>query len=121
MITIEEFLAKQKKFDSKHSGNYNWDELICDDNIHILEHVLIALVGEIGEVANIVKKISRGDSRLSDVRHELSEEVTDVFIYILKLIYQLNINIEEMYEYKQNKNNARFSRFNRRNLDGERD
>ncbi len=118
MITIEQLLSKQKQFDSQYSGNYNWGELIDDNNIQLLEHILVALVGEVGEVANIVKKISRGDLMLSDIRSELAEEITDVFIYTLKLIYQLDIDIEKMYEDKQHKNSARFLKYYRGKSDG---
>lgn len=36
-------------------------------------------LGELGEAANILKKIIRGDKSLAESKQELSEEITDVF------------------------------------------
>jgi len=48
----------------------------------------LAMMGEAGEVANIVKKIERGSSRLNDpaVKEHLTEEIVDVLIYLCNMI-----------------------------------
>jgi NTP pyrophosphatase (non-canonical NTP hydrolase) len=58
-----------------------------------LAFMTLAMAGEVGEVANIVKKIERGsytlDDKLSDrhtVREALAEEVIDVLIYLMNLM-----------------------------------
>lgn len=111
MKTIAEFINFQKEFDSKHSGKYNWSTKIDEDNIHILEHILLATVGEVGEAANILKKVIRGDRSFEDSKQDISEEITDIFIYVLKLIYQMDIDIESEYKKKMNFNQIRFEKY----------
>jgi len=111
MKTINEFIKFQMDFDSRHSGKYDWSKKIDEANINILEHLLLATVGEVGEAANILKKVIRGDRSFEDSRGELSEEITDIFIYVLKLIYQMDIDIESEYQKKMNTNETRFERY----------
>ncbi|MFN7106479.1 MAG: MazG nucleotide pyrophosphohydrolase domain-containing protein [Pyrobaculum sp.] len=79
-----------------------------------LEYLTNALAGEVGEAANLVKKVVRsvvyghGEARLNDVRKELEEEITDVFIYTLTLAGLLEIDLEEAFFKKLEKNRKRF-------------
>lgn len=111
MKTLADFIEQQRNFDSQHSSSYDWSAMIDESNIHILEHILLATFGELGEAANILKKIIRGDRSLEESKQELCEEFTDVFIYMLKLIYQLNIDIEAEYEKKMRLNSERFEKY----------
>lgn len=111
MKTILELIEQQKEFDSAHKSRIKWDEKVTDKNIELLEFLIISLVGEIGEAANIVKKIHRGDFLLKDVKDKLSEEVIDILIYILKISYQLDLDIEKKYEEKMNRNKKRFKNY----------
>lgn len=111
MITIEELIKRQRLFDSNHSGCFEWSKIITNDDVSILEHIMISMVGEFGEAANIVKKVARGDCSLDNVRQELSEEVIDILIYVLKLIYQLDIDIEATYNKKMSINKERFIKY----------
>ena len=110
-MTLQEIIQYQKSFDSLHSSAFDWDTEITDENIEILEFLLLSITGELGEMANIVKKIRRGDFLLSQKKEELSEEMADIFIYLIKMSYQLNINIEEAYFKKMHKNFERFSHY----------
>lgn len=111
MITINELIEIQKEFDKKHGIKFNWSEKITDNNLELLGFLLISLVGEFGETANIIKKVLRGDKKLNEVKEELSEEVIDILIYVLKLTYQLDIDIEKVYKEKMKKNNERFKKY----------
>ena len=51
-----------------------------------LAFMALAMAGEVGEVANIVKKIERGSSSFHIVRDELEEEIVDVLIYLCNLM-----------------------------------
>lgn len=79
-----------------------------------LEYLTNALAGEVGEAANLVKKVvrgvvyGRGDVRLEDVREQLVEEVTDVFIYLLTIAGLLGIDLEKAFFQKLEKNKRRF-------------
>lgn len=112
-MEIKSIIEKQKLFDSLHKGNFNWDELINESNLDMLQYLIICTLGELGEASNIVKKVVRGDCRLEEVRAELSEEIIDVFIYIIKLAYQLNIDIESEFLKKLEKNEKRFKNYER--------
>lgn len=109
-------LIRQEKFDKDHCSNFEWNEKISDENIAILEHLMLAMVGEFGEAANIVKKVVRGDIKLSEVKDQLSEEIVDILIYVIKLIYQLDINIDNIYEKKMELNKKRFAKYHKGNL-----
>jgi len=53
-----------------------------------------ALVGEVGEAANILKKVRRGDKPLSVVRPELAKELADVQIYLVQLSRAVGVDLE---------------------------
>lgn len=94
-------LAKQCQADSE-----KW----FPDANHIPHHVL-ALCGEVGELANIVKKIERGslDPKEAGVQYNLAMELTDVFIYVLNLAGLMHIDLEITYMMKRSENEKRFS------------
>lgn len=110
-MTIDELTNIQHKFDAKHKGTFCWDEKISDDNLQMLEFLMIALMGEVGESANIVKKIVRGDYKLKEKKDALADEMADIFAYLLKLSYQLGIDIEKVYIEKLEKNQERFQNY----------
>lgn len=110
-MTLEALVELQKEFDNKHEGNFAWDSKITDSNIEMLEFLMVSLTGELGEAANIVKKIVRGDFLLEEKRNDLEEEVADIFIYLLKLSYQLDIDLEKAYIKKMRENQERFRKY----------
>lgn len=110
-MNLNQLIDIQKDFDSKHKGKFDWAQKINEDNLEILQYLLLCLVGEFGEVTNLVKKVLRGDLTLDEIKSELNEEITDIFIYVLKLIYQLDIDIEKEFLSKIDKNWNRFHNF----------
>ena len=110
-MTLSEIIEQQKQFDSTHSGNFRWDEKINENTLDVLQFLMISLFGEVGEAANIIKKIVRGDYSLEEKYPELSEEIIDIFIYLIKLSYQLDIDIEKEYMSKMAKNKERFKQY----------
>lgn len=110
-MNIQKLIESQKEFDSKHKGNFNWDEKINDENIELLEYLLICILGELGETSNLVKKAIWGDYKLADIKESLSEEIIDILIYVIKMIYQLDIDVEEEYYKKMVKNKERFKQY----------
>ena len=112
-MTFAEMIEHQKCFDSQHTSRFDWDEPIDDSNIEMLEFLLLSLTGELGETANLVKKVRRGDFLLSEKKVEISEELADMLIYLIKLSYQLDIDLEEAYKIKMEKNVERFKHYER--------
>lgn len=54
---------------------------------------LTAVTGELGEAANLLKKIRRGDFTLSEGRTELADEFADVVTYLDILAKQCGIDL----------------------------
>lgn len=114
-MTLKEIIDLQKEFDSHHESTFPWNKQITDKNLENLEFLLVAFAGEFGEVSNIVKKIVRGDYSLDEKRDEISEEIADMFAYLIKLSYQLNIDLEAAYIDKIQKNQEKFKHYEKTN------
>jgi NTP pyrophosphatase (non-canonical NTP hydrolase) len=76
---------------------------------------VLALAGEVGELANLVKKIERGDfgpvletGLPGEIHEKLSMEVVDVFIYTMQIANILAIDLVKAYEVKREFNATRF-------------
>lgn len=52
-----------------------------------------ATLGELGEAANIIKKIERGDISLDDAREALAKEFADVLIYLDILAFRAGVDL----------------------------
>jgi NTP pyrophosphatase (non-canonical NTP hydrolase) len=87
------------------------------ERITQLEKDLIGLVGEIGEFANVLKKVRlvvahpgyRGPS-LGDATPGLREELADAFIYLLRLSVVLGGDLESDLIKKMRVNSRRYRR-----------
>lgn len=110
-MDLKEIIKLQKEFDSKHKIHFNWATEVSEKNIQQLQFLVLSLAGEVGEMANCVKKVVRGDENLVSSKDSISEELTDVFIYVLKLAYQMNIDLEKTYLQKLEANKLRFKSF----------
>lgn len=108
--TLEDLKRAQRDFDLSHSAGKGvlYREINNEDQIHELMNLAICLSGEVGEFCNILKKCYRGDFSLAQAKGDLSEELSDVFIYILKISNQFNIDIESEVLDKIKKNRSRF-------------
>lgn len=54
---------------------------------------IMALVGELGELANILKKVKRGDMPFKDVELDVGNELADVQTYLDLLAARLDIDL----------------------------
>lgn len=52
-----------------------------------------ALAGEVGESANIIKKIERGDFTLDEAREKLASELADIQTYLDLLAFRAGIDL----------------------------
>lgn len=52
-----------------------------------------AVLGELGEAANIIKKVERGDLTLEEARPALAREFADVQTYLDILAYRAGVNL----------------------------
>ena len=56
----------------------------------------LGLVGEAGEVANKLKKVSRGDYTYAYIREAVGEEIGDVLWYAAMLARELDLDLGEL-------------------------
>lgn len=63
---------------------------------------LMAITGELGELANVLKKIRRGDFTVEDKRGEIAKEIADVNIYLDLLSAKLGIDLGKAIREKFN-------------------
>lgn len=75
-----------------------------------LMHHTLALAGEVGELANLIKKVDRGSLNLGDaaVRKDMAFELVDCYIYVLNLAGVMGVDLEELYKLKRAENDQRF-------------
>jgi len=52
-----------------------------------------AVLGELGEAANLIKKIERGDLSLEEARGDLGKELADVQVYLDILAFRAGVNL----------------------------
>lgn len=64
---------------------------------------LQAVTGELGEYANLRKKVERGDLTIEEARPMLADELADVVIYLDILAAQLGVNLGEAIISKWNR------------------
>lgn len=66
-----------------------------------------AVLGELGEAANVIKKIQRGDITLEDARQSLADEYADVATYLDILAFRTGVDLGEAIISKWNRVSAR--------------
>lgn len=117
-MNLNEIMILQKEFDSAHGwsleGN-NQEQLLV-----MLNKDLIGLFGEIGEFANIIKKLNLIRTSDSDdynlkfteeIKAHLTEEIIDSLIYLLRIATHLNIDIGSEYLKKLDFNKKRYRNY----------
>jgi NTP pyrophosphatase (non-canonical NTP hydrolase) len=66
-----------------------------------------AVLGELGEAANLIKKVTRGDYTLDQVRVELGKELADVQTYLDILAFRAGISLGDATIQKWNEVSVR--------------
>lgn len=92
-FSIREMLTMQRTLQEKYKDKW---ETICPE---AGKHKLLWMIGEIGEVADIIKK--NGESKSledNDLRKHLIEELADVLMYYNDVLLCYGIRVEELKE-----------------------
>lgn len=63
---------------------------------------MTAVAGEVGETANLLKKVRRGDMSLDEARDELAKEIADIAIYLDILAFRCGIDLDRAIRLKFN-------------------
>jgi NTP pyrophosphatase (non-canonical NTP hydrolase) len=114
-MTLNELIELQKSFDERHG----WRIASTDrERLEFISRDIVGILGEIGEFANQFKKIQLVDydaelaSRELRMRHpQLSEELVDTLIYLVRLAGHLGVDIERAYTDKLKLNAKKYSSF----------
>lgn len=61
-----------------------------------------AVCGELGELANLIKKVERGDITIDDAREEMGKELADVQTYLDILAFRCGVDLGEATRKKFN-------------------
>jgi predicted house-cleaning noncanonical NTP pyrophosphatase (MazG superfamily) len=113
---MKDVIARQREFDAKHG--WDWRNLPIDKQIERLQYITVALAGELGEIANPLKKFLRDTERngidlnnFDKLKTELNEEIVDVFIYLMKMADVLGVDMEAAYFDKVSRNEQKHAKF----------
>jgi NTP pyrophosphatase (non-canonical NTP hydrolase) len=83
------------------------------EKFHTIKNLVLALVGEAGELASVVQWLDTVDKEFLDnnlgVRQDLADELADVFIYLLRIADVAGIDILKASEEKLQKNSERYT------------
>ncbi len=90
-FTVEEMLSMQKELQDKYKDKW---EAICPETG---KNKLLWMIGEIGEVIDIIKK--NGDKKPienSEIRQHLLEEMSDILMYYNDILLCYGISEDEL-------------------------
>jgi len=85
LLRLPKFKNSKGELAHKESDGSDWS----------LGDWMTALTGEVGEAANILKKIKRGDVSLEESQENLAREFADIQIYLDILAYRCGINLSK--------------------------
>jgi NTP pyrophosphatase (non-canonical NTP hydrolase) len=106
-VLVKQCVEDSKSWYPEMHSEFDYPELA---KLRLLIHHVLALCGESGELANIVKKIDRGSIDFHDtqVRFKLQDEIVDVLVYLLCLAGILEFDLLKAYHVKREFNINRF-------------
>ena len=108
---ISEIMKMHENFENRHGWNARIGDKFSKAFMDMIFREVVLMAGELGEFANKAKKMRReGEWTESDIA-ELREELTDIFMYLLKTAATLDMDIEKEYLEKLKRNEERFKRF----------
>ena len=114
-MKLEDIIRKQIEMDINHGFPVSFDSE--EEAYAQLSKDLIGLFGEIGEFANIVKKINikldrpkEYDLDIISAKEQLGEELADTFIYAIRLAAILEIDLEKQLTDKIKRNESRYAK-----------
>ncbi|MET3855380.1 MazG nucleotide pyrophosphohydrolase domain-containing protein [Rhizobium sp. OAE497] len=110
-MTVSSLQEFQRVFDDAHVGRIPFLDDKSGDKMQSLEHLVVCLVGELGEFANLVKKVRRGDFEYDQASGELTAELADIFAYTLKTANLMRIDLTSAYLDKMKENEERFKKY----------
>ena len=100
-MTLDELRDEVAKF----AKDRDWDQF------HSVRNLVLAMVGEVGEVAEILQWTS--DDKVDELlnsggRERLAEELADVLIYLIRTAHRSGVDLEAAVREKLSTNNQKY-------------
>lgn len=121
-MELQTLLNMQREFDQRHG--WSIDGVPSDQLLDVFEREIVGLIGEVGELANLIKKARLEVDRFTTASEAFDkiatgtrEELVDILIYLLRLFQLTEADIEAEYEKKIRINIERFKKFENGNSD----
>ncbi|MEK6934389.1 MAG: hypothetical protein AABW46_00775 [Nanoarchaeota archaeon] len=105
---MQEIIDHLLKFDKERNWNDYEKVKTREEKIDLLYKQIVHTIGELGEFANLVKKCKRDNEWHIE---QLKEEITDTFIFLLKISMTLDMDLKEEFFKKMKLNEERFKHF----------
>jgi len=96
----------QRNFDRKLRWNTYEKCQTPEDILNFMQHFVLVMVEELGEVARVRKEYFR-DKQKFDVK-ALRHELVDLFVYLMQGCMALNMDLEDEYKKKMKTFEQRF-------------
>ena len=107
MTTLDGVIALDALAKAMRENSERWFPTLHDGHVDLAVFYALGMVGEAGEVANVVKKMIRGKGE-SGLSEDLGAELADVFTYLLLLADQVGVDLVAEYRAKVLVNEARW-------------
>ena len=112
---MDEILRREREYDRRLGFDTFVDPRNREEN---LKYLLIGLQGEVGEIANDLKKVLRkkrmkGEEIPEGFYEGIKKEVMDAFMYLLKISILLGMDLKREHEELIKENLERFSEYRR--------
>ena len=117
-MDLKEMMKMQQEFDSIHG--WVWEGGKIEDLLDLINKDLIGLIGEIGEFANLIKKLNliaeketqeQLDTHFQTLSQCLAEELIDSFIYLIRIATHLEIDLQKNYLQNIEFNRERYRKY----------
>ena len=105
-MELKQIFEMQRDFDRKLGWNMYEKCYTSEDALKFMEHFVLVMVEELGEISRIRKQHYR--DKQSFAIEELKHELMDIFVYFMQACMALNIDLEREYLDKLKFNEKRF-------------
>ena len=78
------------------------------DKFHTPKNLIMALNGEVGELNSLVQWMDNSQIKTNEVRSRVAEEMSDIFIYLVNLSLQMDIDLIHEVQCKISQNARRY-------------
>jgi NTP pyrophosphatase (non-canonical NTP hydrolase) len=105
-LELEQIFEMQRGFDRNLGWNAYEKCQTPEDALKFMEHFVLVMVEELGEISRIRKQYYRDKQSLA--MEELKQELMDVFVYFMQACMALKVDVEKEYLKKMKYNKERF-------------